>query len=196
MNTIILTDQKFSEIFTDISFCQQVANAHVCTDKNGVFKHLKTCSYPTEYIVTDEQKNAAIEEFNKQREKRISVLQKNTIYFIGMGMNFEKNDFSDVENFRIRTKIQNAKGCYFVEFSGDNRQEAFFCHHSIYYPSGFNNEEKRDEQNNYKGLECQTLKGYNKENILNIVNNIFDCNFKNIEIDQILLSSDNVSISD
>ena len=72
MNTIILTNEKFSEIFTDISFCQQVANAHICADKNGVFKHFKTCSYPIEYIVTDEQKNAAIEEFNKQRENRVS----------------------------------------------------------------------------------------------------------------------------
>ena len=191
--TATMTNEKMNEIYSNIDFCRSVKNAHICTDKNGVFKHKKTCSYPISYIVTDEQIEEAAKEYNRVKDAFISNMKKNVLYFVGMGCNFEKSEFSDIENYRIRAYFQNnKKELFFVEFSGTERSEIFYCNHSISFPDGNIEEEKN---NNFFNLERETLKGYTKENILKIVNHHFNCNFEAVEIEKHFYLTENISKS-
>lgn len=194
MKTITtMTNENLQEIYTNIDFCKRVASAHNCYDSNSIFKYKKTCTYPVSYIVTDEQMEEAAKEYKRAKEEYISNMKKNVLYFVGMGCNFEKTDLSDVENYRIRAYFQNNKNeLYFVEFSGNDDKETFYCNHSIYFPDNNIEEEK---YNNFKNLECETLKGYTKENILRIVNHHFNCNFEAIEIEKHFHLTENISKS-
>ena len=194
-NQIELSNEKFQEIYVNIEFCKSVKNAHWQADKNGVRLYKITCTYPTVYIVKDEQIKEAQKEFNRLQKEYASNMQKNVLYLIGMGMTFEKNELSDVENFRVRGYFQNSKSdLHFVEFSGNNREEKFYCDHSLYFPDGNIEEEKH---HNFGGLEKNQFSKYTKENILKIVNKTFNCNFVSIEIDQYsLMEYYHISVSE
>ena len=71
---IELTSEKLKEIYTNEKFRNEVAFAHTCLDINHKFKHKKTCDYPDEYIVTEEQIKEAEEE--RQRAKA-ETIEKN-----------------------------------------------------------------------------------------------------------------------
>ena len=190
---ITMTNEKLQEIYTNIDFCKRVASAHNCYDSNSIFKYKKTCTYPVYYIVTDEQIEEAAKEYKRAKEEYILNMKKNVLYFVGMGMNFEKSELSDIENYRIRAYFQNNKNeLYFVEFSGNNDKETFYCNHSIYFPDNNIEEEKNI---NYRDLERGSLKGYTKENILKIVNHHFNCNFEDIEIEKHFYLTENISVS-
>jgi hypothetical protein len=216
---IELTAEKFADIYTDEAFRNDVAFAHQYADKNSVVLGRKTCSYPIEYKVTDEQIKLA--EIERQRAKKQTVKDnKGKLMFVGMGCTYEPRYKDDVCNHRIRTSFTNAEGKkYFIELGTGNGHQ-MRCDHSVDRDLEYEYEEivanlrkERDSVKrysdewdelclqidkytkqvyyNYQGLEHKgDLPKYTLQNVLNLVNKYFNCNFKEIVIDNYNVSTE------
>ena len=186
MTTLLsLTPEKLSTIYIDKKFRNNVAYAHTCLDQYSKFKHKKTCSYPTEYIVTEEQINEAKAEVEREKEDLKKNL-KNKLLFVGMGMTIKPRDKDSITNHRIRTHFINAEGvkCFIEVGRGANVLD-MRIDHAIY------NYGRDDEKNNFKGLErLKHNPKFSLPELLNLVNTFFNCKFKTIEIDNFTLSAD------
>ena len=197
MKEIEITQEKFNEIYTNEKFRNEVAHAHGCLDKYGKFKYYSTCSYPQRYIVSEEQIKIAKELKEKARKETLEK-NKNKLVFVGMGCTYTKEEINnDVGNYRIRTEFLNSKGeKFFIELGMDRYYKKIRCDYSINrdledkYNSDTNQQSKFY---NCKGLERNNGLGeYTKSNILKLVNKYFDCNFKEVIIDNYNLSCDGV----
>lgn len=209
--SILLTPKKFKEIYTDNAFRNQVAHAHKCYDSNSNYLRMETCSYPTRYTVTQYQINKAAKEIEREKAKLLEIYNSKLV-FVGMGGVYEPKFEGDVCNYRIRTEILNREGrCFFVEFGPHS------CYHSIDRDLQITNDNEinklykerkllqigskeylaladkitealKQSYNNYKGLELAKMPQYTLENILNLVNETFMCDFKDIIIDNYTLT--------
>lgn len=214
-----LISDKFKDIYTDEEFRNDVAFAHGVADKNGNNKYRKTCSYPIEYIVTEEQ--IAEAEKERLRAKKQTVKDnKGKLMFVGMGMTYEPRYEDDVCNHRIRTSFVNAEGkMYFIELGTGNGHQ-MRCDHSVDRDLEYEYEEmaaklRKERESvkkysdewdelclqidkyttqvyyNYKGLEhMRDMPKYTLQNVLNLVNKYFNCNFKEIVIDNYNVCTD------
>jgi hypothetical protein len=218
---IELTPEKFAEIYTDESFRNEVAYAHECWTAHpcSVFDRLETCSHPIRYVVTREQIAEAQKEVERAKAETIENLG-NKLVFVGMGMQFEAAEDSDVCNHRIRTELINAHGKhFFVEFGHINKAK-IRCDFSIDRVLQNEKEAERNrifdgmqkavygsaeyfkfrellngadgqQEYNFGGLEKnQSLPAYTLANILKVVNKTFDSKFTEIVIDNHNLSTD------
>ena len=189
---IVLTPEKFQDIYTDEKFRNSVAYAHGYTLKDGE-EGCKTCTYPVEYIVTVEQIHAANLEIERKKKEVLNQLG-NKLVFVGMGMTYTPKYEDDVCNHRIRTYFVNAKGNkYFIEF-GTGRGENARIDHAI-------DETKRElidagKQssgewiNNFNGLERREhMPKYTLSNLLILINKEFGCKFTSIEVDNYTLNT-------
>jgi|LGVF01.2.fsa_nt_gb hypothetical protein len=158
-----------------------------------------TCSYPTRYIATKHMIESATQSRKKAMKNTLED-NKNNLLFVGMGMEItkdrQKEMQTDLINFRFRTNLQNPDGCqFFVEFSSYNhilnkKQGSYLgCDFAFDY-----DEKGRQERlykfggnyYNYKNMEKEinTKKmRFTKENVLKMVNKFFNCNFKDLIID-------------
>lgn len=214
-----LTSEKFNDIYTSEKFRNEVAHAHKCSDSLGNFKHLKTCSYPIEYIVSAEQKVEA--EAERQRAKTEAVKNVgNRLVFVAMGCDYEPRFKDDVCNHRIRTEFKNKDGRLFfievgtgrgdemrVDFAIDRDLEQKYDRYCAKWRNKRNqyktmskewrkcqiyvNKYMEQPYYNYNGLERSHLGlKYTKQNVLNFVNKHFDCSFTKMEVDGYNLSPD------
>tara|TARA_R110001592_G_C13090638_1_gene743404 strand:+ start:173 stop:805 length:633 start_codon:yes stop_codon:yes gene_type:complete len=198
---IKLTDEKFKEIYTDESFRNKVAHAHGCwtSHPNSEFKYKATCDYPQNHIVTEEQIQIAKDLIVKAKEKTLEE-NKGKLLFVGMGMSYTKDEYNDdILNHRIRSEFKAPNGkVFFVEFGTMADYKTIRCDFSIDRTRQHWLEEKKrtmsqDGVYNYAGLEKnQCLGRYNKKNILNLVNHHFDCNFKELVVDNYNISCDGI----
>lgn len=216
-----LTDDKFKEIYTNKEFRNQVAYAHGCYTANNEFKYLKTCSYPAEYIVTEQQSLEALEEIERDKTK-LATEYAGKLVFIGMGSEYPARYEDDVCNHRIRTEFMNPNGHLFFIELGTGQGEKMRCDHSIdrkleneknakrtefydklsqqkYGSREYNlmmsqrKEHEGQPYYNYAGLEKnQCLPKYTLQNVLKLVNEKFECNFKEILIDNYTLGTDDL----
>jgi hypothetical protein len=171
-------------------FRNNVEYAHGYTNSTHSYYFKGTCSYPKRYKVNDELIQIA-KTMHTRESKKVAKAYKNDLYFIGMGWH-KADSVGDVGNCRIRTVLKNNDGKnIFIELSsGTNRSDkqkniicCDFCFITEKIEGGlFHN----DFKYNYKNLETSTYsKGieWNKENILNFVNENLNCSFKNIYVD-------------
>lgn len=201
MNQLLeLTPEKLNEIYSNEKLRNDVAFAHGCLNSRGEFLYKKTCSYPVEYKVTDEQIKIANEERLRAKQQTIKD-NEGKLMFVGMGMTYEPRYEDDVCNHRVRTEFMNSKGrLFFIEFGTGSKYDEMRIDHAIDRDLENKCKENRTNDqpyNNYKGLErMNNLPKYTKRNILNFVNSHFDCNFKEIVIDNYNVSpSDFISVS-
>lgn len=222
---IKLTEEKFRDIYTNEEFRNQVAFAHGCCNSDGNFMYKKTCSYPIEYIVTDDQIKEAEAERVRATKQTIKD-NKGKLMFVGMGMTYTERYPDDVCNHRIRTEFKNVAGhSFFIEFGTGSGNQMRIDHavdrdkereyenkvsqlrtqretvkrYSDQWNELCNEIEKYSKQvyYNYHGLEHdRDLPKYTKSNILSLVNKEFDCNFSEIVIDNYNVSTDQyISVS-
>ena len=141
-----LTDEKLQDIYSNKKFRNQVAYAHGCYSAypNNTFKYKKTCSYPDEWIVTDEQIALATKELERSQVET-KKKHKNSLLFVGMGMTYETN--TDIGNFRIRTEFLNRYGKqFFVELGTAVDHDYTRCDFSI-------DRNQKEDKYNYANLE-------------------------------------------
>jgi len=214
----VLTDEKFQEIYSSEEFRTQVAFAHQHCDKYHNFKYWGTCSYPLKYIVSEEQKQMALAHHQKCKKEAMERLW-NKLVFRGMGATYLPGESSDVGNYRIRTEFKNGNGRhFFVELCGGPRYKAS-CEHSndrdleneysrmrekLYAKrdtyergtSGYMNLTKQIKKAheqpyyNYRKLQGPLSLPYNLQNIMQWINNNFECKFEEIEIDNYTLRTE------
>ena len=187
-------------IYTDERLRNAVAFAHGCCDRYHKHLHYKALYYPLEYIVTEEQIQQAKEELTRAKE-RVYAQHSNHLLFVGMGSEYAPRFEDDVCNHRIRTEFTNRHGHrYFIEFctlakgNGFSITFAIDRDKEIELNSDWN---KQGEYYHFKGLTTSKIGytlDYTKRNILNIVNEYFDCAFSEVIIDQHTIHPDDREI--
>ncbi len=192
-----LTNEKFKEIYTNEKFRNEVAYAHGCYTSEGSFKYKKTCSYPDEYLVTDEQIEKATQLIKKRKQEVIKE-NKGNIVFVGMGMTYETDE--EIGNHRIRAEFTNKQGRrFFIEFAKGCNGCSTRIDHSIDRTledqlNGSHN--RQGEFYNCKGLESSARAShtpYKHKNLLELINREFDCNFKDLVVDNYNLTTDDIN---
>lgn len=184
----VLTQDKFKEIYTNEKLRNAVAFAHSVCKSNGEEEYKKALLYPVSYKVTEEQ----IKQGNTLRNKKAKkVLKENkhNLLFVGMGMEFEPTLKDGVGNHRIRTKFLNKDGikCFIELGKGkdDNLRVDFALYNYCEDDYNISIKERATKQKyNYMNLEREPLSlKYTYENVLNLVNKYFNCNFEKMVID-------------
>jgi hypothetical protein len=191
-----LDKETFKQIYSNEKLRNAVAYAHSVCKSNGEEEYKKALMYPISYKVTDYQIKKANELINK-RQKEVLKENKHNLLFVGMGMEFNPTIPDGIGNYRIRTEFLNADGirCFIEVGTGkDNNLRVDFAIYNYCEGDKMSIKEKDAKQKyNYKNLERETpsLK-YTYENVLNLVNKNFNCNFKNIVVDYYNLSCSGV----
>lgn len=214
-----LTTEKFQEIYTNEEFRNQVAFAHAQCNTRGEEQYKITCSYPVTYIVTEKQIELANAEYLRAKAQAITD-NKGKFMLVGMGSSYTERYTDDVCNHRVRGEFQAPNGNrFFIEFgtgTGDrmridhavDRTVEIFHNNKIdelakkskAFPAHSKEWNEIHDQirewhkqpyYNYKGLERRNnMPQYTKQNILTIVNDFFDCSFREVVIDSYNVSSD------
>lgn len=218
--TIILTNEQFSDIYTNESFRNAVAFAHGCCDSSGKHQHYKALDYPNEYIVTPEQIEAAKAEYARAKAEKVANLPKGALVFVGMGMEYKSRFEGDLCNHRIRTEFYNSEGRHFFIEVGTGRGNDYRVDFSIdrdlqiEYDSKLNealnkrnalkqyspewdaanevaNKYWQQPYYNFGGIEKRNFsEKYTKENILKLINETFGCSYTSIEVDNYTLRTE------
>lgn len=199
MNTQInLSDEKFKEIYTDDRFLHDCAFPVDCCNARGFHTHYRTCTYPIEYIITEEQIAIAKVEFARRRQAFLDGYKKGTLVLVCMGMDYPSKYPDGIGNHRVRGEFKNSGGRhFFVEFirsanfgKKDNTEEVFYCDYSI------------DRDAEKAGRSCQnafnlerggrSINPYTKQRVLDLVNSTFGCNYRELVLDGWLISTDDI----
>ena len=149
-----------------------------CCDRYGKFLYKRSCTYPIEYIVTDELQKIASEYRKKMEKECLNQIKDGDLVLLRMGANFyEKRDLenSDLENYRLRLSFDDKNGVHVV---GD----IISCHRAK--SKGYSNDlqdkpitsfdlQYSDKTGSYlyKSLELFEYRTeYTKKSLLNIIN--------------------------
>ena len=178
-----LSDEKFQEIYTNKKFRNEVAHAHTCLTANFKFKHKKTCSYPVEYIVTEEQIELAKKELERSKLETIEA-NKGNLLFTGMG--WAKELGKGITNHRFRAYFKTDRDTKaFVEFSYVDTKDNPDCLHVDF---AFFGEDCNKHRRNFEG----SFVPKSLDTVLKIVNDSFGCSFKKAVIDNYDISPNDV----
>lgn len=182
-----LDKETFKQVYTDEKLRNAVAYAHGVLESNGS-EWKRALIYPISYKVNDEQIKICNDLINK-RKKEVLKENKHNLLFCGMGCEFEPRFNDGVGNHRIRTEFINKDGIKcFIEVGtsyGKGKEDNLRIDHAII---PYDREEK-----NRLDIERSDLNlKYTYQNVLNLVNHYFNCNFKNIVLDYYNISCDGV----
>lgn len=195
---LLMTPDKFSEIYADEKLRNEVAFANIFCAR-GETQGWKTCSYPDEYIVTGEQVKEAQAERERAKKRTIEA-NKGNLLFTGMGMTYEPRFDGDICNHRVRAEFCNAEGNrFFLEIGTTAKGEGFRVDHAIdrtlerELGGAF---DRQGEYYNYRGLEIKPPMDHNAmplrydhDTVLKFVNDNFACHFKSVVIDNYNVST-------
>ena len=113
-----ISKNEMIEMFkSNISNVNKFANPVTCCDQYGKFTHKRSCTYPVEYIVTDELQKIASEYQKKMEKECLSQIKDDDLVLLRMGANFyETRDLqnSDLENHRLRLSFDDKNGVHVV----------------------------------------------------------------------------------
>lgn len=195
----MLTDEEFEKNKHDAKFVHEITWAHGVEGWDNY--NLGMCYYVngTEYYVSKEMQEKAKAEYNRRKKAIVNQIG-NKLVFVGMGCEFEPSTPEYIGNHRIRTYFKNNNGILcFVEFGTAMDKNFLRCDHALL------NTRKEDGSDNWKSLKerdekeirvssVEKISGasqikYTKENILKIVNEGFDCSFKEVEVEEHFVST-------
>ena len=174
-----ISKNEMIELFkTDISNVNKFANPVTCRDQYGKFTHKRSCTYPVEYIVTDELQEIASEYRKKMEKECLSQIKDDDLVLLRMGANFyETRDLqnSDLENHRLRLSFIDKSGVHVVGDICSCRPKGskIYGNPQLAAPVMGFDLQYSDENGSYiyKCLELATYKPtYTKKSLLNIIN--------------------------
>jgi len=185
-----ITQEEFESISTDKKMRNAVAYAHASCNEHGKEKY-KIALYKCDRLIVNGEQIFKANTILKAQAKETQERYKNSLLFIGMGMTYKTD--TEIGNYRIRTEFLTPNGeRVFVEFEHNTNNSGVRCKHSILR----NSINPRDDKNNYKDLERHNdgLKRleYAPADILKLVNETYQCNFKEVHIDSYDLSCDGI----
>lgn len=195
-----LTEEEFNKYKHDDKFIHEVTFSHGVANSKGELQFTKSMTKygiaKQDYEVNEEIINKAKQIFDYRKNKIISNIKKNTLYFIGMGMQFETEP-PYLNNHRIRAYFKNNDGILcFVEFGTAINNKFLRCDHAlINTKKEWNSLKEREQEKRINELE--SIKGdynkYTKEEVLKLVNLFFNCNFNDLEILEYFVSCDDIT---
>lgn len=198
METIQELDKEtFKQVYTNEELRNAVSYAHGVLESNGS-EWKKALMYPISYKVNDEQIKICSDLINK-RKKEVLKENKHNLLFCGMGCNFEPCFNDGVGNHRIRTEFINKDGIKcFIEVGtayGKGKEDNLRIDHALIFYCNDKNISYNERDKKEKRLEIErsdlNLK-YTYQNVLNLVNQYFNCNFKKMVLDYYNISCDGV----
>jgi hypothetical protein len=213
--------QLIPEISKNKKLARDISMAHVCTDKNGNFLFYCGLHYPARFKVSEDLKEAAKKQHEANRLEAITQV-KNKLLFVGMGMDYPKENEQDPGNYRIITYIKNPKGRrFFIELSRINggyinfdfvidsdeqtkyeelrkinfdKIQKYGEFIKLPHEHPLRLEHSRLQSQPYYQYKSQEYRGrkykYERNTIIEVVNNLFQCNFNTMEVDSILLNTE------
>ena len=174
-----ISKDEMIELFkNDITKVNRFVYPVKCCDKHGVLIHKRSCTYPVEYIVTDELQEIASEYRVKMEKECLSQIKDDDLVLLRMGANFyETRDLqnSDLENHRLRLSFIDKSGVHVVGdiCSCHPNGSKIYGNHQLDAPVMGFDLQYSDENGSYiyKCLELAKYKPtYTKKSLLNIIN--------------------------
>ena len=185
----ILSAEKFNLLTVSDKWVNDIQHAVKCCDKNGNFKYFRSCSYPVEYIVSEEQIQQAKEMAEERKHYILENIKQNDLVFVAMGRDYSGTP-GDVQNHRIRCNFKNIEGKrFFIELIKCNN-DGFYIDFSIDLDKQEENEKKRiidlfypQTEYNAKGVEKTKVNApFTFENVLQFVNETYNCCYTNARL--------------
>ena len=174
-----ISKNEMVEMFkNNISIVNKFASPVTCCDRYGKFTHKKSCTYPIEYIVTDELQEIASEYRKKMEKECLSKIKDGDLVLLRMGANFrETRDLqnSDLENHRLRLSFTDKSGVHVMgdicscrpngsKIYGNPQLDAPVMSFDLQYSD-------KNWTYIYKSSELSKYKpAYTKKSLLNIIN--------------------------
>jgi len=214
----ILTMEEYEKYKENDRFIHEITFAHGVegfiqslinefTNRKITFAHgvegweehnLGMCYYVTgtDYKVSAELQSKAKKEYQKRKNKIIKNIG-NKLVFVGMGMDFEPSTINHIGNHRIRTYFENNDGIMcFIEFGTTMDKDFLRCDHGLMNTKKDNSEWKsigEREQTEQRVSVVENIRGdyieFTKENVLKLVNENFNCSFKEVEVAEYFVST-------
>lgn len=181
----ILSAEKFNLLTVSDKWVNAIQFPTTCCDKNHNFKYFKTCSYPEEYIITEEQIQQAREIAEERKRHILENIKANDLVFVAMGCDYSGTP-EEVCNHRIRCNFMNIDGKrFFIEII-KCREYGFFIDFSIDLDKQEENKKKRikaQTEYNYMGVEKNLIsKPFTWANVLAFINNTYNCCYTNARL--------------
>lgn len=116
-STTTLSEERFHQLLKEDRWISDIANPVRCCRADGSFKHFRTCSYPVEYIVSEDQITAAKKEQERRHSELLKGIEPGELVFVSMGSDAPADGPDSIGNHRIRCFFEDAKRTpYFIEF--------------------------------------------------------------------------------
>ena len=197
-----MSDELFAELIQQDEWIQAIALPVKCCTREGHFRHYCTCSYPTEYIVSEEQVRIAAEHYQRRHDEVLSNIKKGELVFRAMGCDYPSRFEGDVCNHRMRCYFKNSAGrTWFVELLRSaerwekEKGEGFYydfahevidgkSHYEIHPPFPIY------EYNGRKFLNRSICKLFTWENVLEEINTRFGCNYTSARLENYFVTCD------
>jgi hypothetical protein len=183
MNYIEMTEEKFAELIKRDKWISNIQYACKCCDRDGKFKYYRTVSYPTSYIVTEDQISKAQELASIRKNEILDSIKRGDLVFKAMGGSYNGKYADGVNNHRIRCNFKASNGKkYFVELIQAG-EDAFWVDFSI--------DLDVEEGQGYgaMGVEKKTFKQpFTWENVLRFINDTYGCNYTSARLIEYLVS--------
>jgi len=217
-NYIEFNTELLNELQTNDKLLREVNYSHKVCDKGVNFLHYCTMYGGKRYITNKELKDKANELYEQKKKEKINSLSHKLV-FVGMGMDCHTSDINN-HRIRTEILNPNGKRFFIEVGSGagnimridhvvnrdiekEYEQKRIEYREKIEQAGGFwrigKGHELHEKYQQYskqpyywykhefwKDLKLQ----YDKENVLKLVNELFECNFKEIEIDSDYLTTD------
>lgn len=170
----------------DIKKLKAVAYAHTAIYRNNE-KKLIALNWLDRFEVTPLQKEAALETIEELKEKELKE-HKDKLIFINMWADFKSIWGDFISNHRIRSIFKNKLGvlCFcevWTKFNDDSLMRGDF------FIKNYNSDNEEYNNGLIRDLHYYDV-NYTKTNLLELVNDYFNCNFSEIYISDILSPDD------
>ena len=198
----VMTNEMFEELIKQDKWIREIGRPVKCCDQYGNFKHYRTCTYPTEYIVSEEQVRMASEHYQRRHDEVLAGIKNGELVFRAMGGDYPARFEGDVCNHRMRCYFKNSAGrTWFVEllktsefwekeYKADFNYDFAFevidgkDHYEIHPPFPVVEHEGR------KFLDRRIYKPFTWENVLEEINTRFGCNYSSARLENYFVSWD------
>ena len=195
-----MSNEVFKKLIKNDYWVSNIALPVNCCDEYGNHTHYRTCSYPDEYIINEEQIKEAKREYKRRHDEEINNIKRGDLCFVAMGMSFNTTNKNDVGNHRIRAEFKNRNGKhFFIEFTLGMDNKNFFVDFSV--DRDLQEQREREKKEHYEAQKL--LPGYkrtyyedpqdyyyamgitrsvqvtaNWDAIIDFVNKTYDCDYK------------------
>lgn len=127
-----MSNEVFEKLIKEDYWIAHMATPVNCCDKGGRHTHWRTCSYPDEYIINEEQIKVAKREYKRRHDEELANIKQGDLCFVAMGMDFNPTMEGEVGNHRMRAEFKNRSGRrFFIEFTLCMDNKNFYVDFSI-----------------------------------------------------------------